>query len=101
MTNVFTSRMSLAEVQHALSVVERQHVSRLLAVHATHQPLLPHDLLFAPEDIYVSGDFVRGLTQCNDCFPALTAARMPRTTHFVEAVVDEQVLVEPEEKAEE
>lgn len=89
MTNVFTTYMTTEEARHALHIVEAAHARRLLIRHLQHVSPRRGAILFDDSVVY-AGAYVRSVAECEQCFPALTAARLPRTRTIAETIIDEQ-----------
>lgn len=88
MTAVFTTLMTTEEARHALHVVELAHARRILIKHLQHVPTRRGAVLFDDTVVY-AGDYVRSVAECEECYPALTAARIPRTRTTAETLIDE------------
>lgn len=96
---VFTTLMSQDEVRNALGVQRVEHMTRLLLAHyRKHWPVCkPMPFHTAPlgiaQPVFVDGEFVKSLAACDDCFPALTAARKADTAHREECTLTLKELV--------
>lgn len=78
-TGAYTALMSESEAQRALGFAEKKHVLTLMVSHFTKHDKhssLPDALgITGYDEYFVPGAAVKAVAECNECFPAVSAAR--------------------------